>query len=174
MSAYSRRSVLVALVMAGACAIATAAGGGRATLPRCATPHLRLSGHLNGATQSLLGALTLTNRSENACALPPAPRRVSVMIGRQILPTLTVPLRSGRATTARPTRILPGRGRVSVLIQWRNWCGSPRGTVPVSIALTIFAAATPRLKLGLVTTPPCVEAKFSSTIAVSRFLRRQP
>jgi hypothetical protein len=80
-------------------------------------------------------------------------------------------LRERRAGT--PTRTLPGHARVNVLVQWRNWCGSPRGAVHVTLVLTIFRAVTPRLKLGLVTTPICVDAKFSSTVAVSRFLRGQ-
>jgi hypothetical protein len=61
-----------------------------------------------------------------------------------------------------PTRTLPERGRVSVAIQWRNWCGSPRGAVRASVALTI-AGVAPRLNLGVVTAPTCVEARFSCT-----------
>jgi hypothetical protein len=174
MSARRRRaSILVALAGAVA-ALATVAevNGTSATLANCTARQPRLSGRLSGATQSLLGTLTLTNRSARACALPAAPRRVSLIIGRQVLPTLTVRMRDSATPPGAPTRTLPARGQVAVGVQWRNWCGAPRGRVRASLALTIYTAVGPRLPLGMVTTPPCGDAKFSSTVAVSRFLRR--
>ena len=170
----SMRSRVVALVLASigcACVIAPPGISTNATLPNCTAHQLRLSGHLSGATQSLLGTLTLTNGSGHACALPPAPRRASLIIGRQLLPTLTMPMRSSASPPGVPTRTLPARRHVTVGVQWRNWCGAPRGRVGASLVLTIHAAVTPRLVLSAVTTPPCADAKFSSTVAVSRFLR---
>jgi hypothetical protein len=169
----SARAGLLALVtVAAACAIATSTGAGRAMPANCTTRQLRLSGHLQGATQSLAGTLTLRNRSGRTCALPPAPRRVSLLIGHEVLPTLTVRMRAGEAPPGVPTRTLPGRGHVTVGVRWRNWCGAPRGTVRASIVVTIFRSVSPRLALGTVTTPPCAGAKFSSRVAVSRFLRK--
>ena len=152
----------------------TPAGGkGAATSLRrnCTAVQLRLTGQLSGATQSLLGTLTVRNRSERTCALPAAPRRVSIYLGRQLLPTLTVRLRGSRVPPGTPTRTLPGRGRVVLGLQWRNWCGAPRGSVRASLVLTIAPGVAARLALGTVTTPPCLSAKYSSTVAVSRFLR---
>ena len=171
----SMRSRVVALVLASigcACVIAPPGISTNATLPNCTAHQLRLSGHLSGATQSLLGTLTLTTRSGRACALPPAPRRVSLIIGRQLLPTLTVRMRGGATPPGVPTRTLPARGHVAVGVQWRNWCGAPRGLVRASLALTIYSSVTARMSLGTVTTPPCAHAKYSSMVAVSRFLRR--
>jgi hypothetical protein len=169
----SRATMLVCLVAAVGGAAITAASGGRAVLANCSTRQLGLSGHVRGATQSsLLGTLTIRNRSEHACALPPAPRRVSIMIGPQLLPTLTVRMRASQAPPGIPTRTLPARGRVAVGVRWRNWCGAPRGLVHAVLVMTIFRSQTPRLALGTVTTPSCADSKFSSTIAVSRFLKR--
>jgi hypothetical protein len=172
MSARSRATMLVCLVATLGWAALTAASGGRAVLANCSARQLGLSGHLRGATQSLLGTLTIRNRSERACALPPAPRRVSIMIGPQLLPTLTVRMRASQAPPGVPTRTLPARGRVAVGVRWRNWCGAPRGLVRAVLVMTIFRSQTPRLAIGTVTTPPCADSKFSSTFAVSRFLKR--
>jgi hypothetical protein len=172
-NARSRRAVLIALASIGvACAIATATRATSVTLPNCTARQLRLSGHLSGATQSLLGTLTLTNRTVRACALPARPRRVSLYIPGQLLPALTVRMPAGAAPPGAPTRTLPARGHVAVGVQWRNWCGAPRGRVRAALVLTIYAAVIPRLALGTVATPPCADAKYSSTVAVSRFLRR--
>jgi Protein of unknown function (DUF4232) len=154
-----------------AVALAPSAQGMHA-LTNCTARQLRLGGHLSGATQSLLGTLTLSNRSRRACALPVAPRRISLIIGRQVLPTLTVRMRGSATPPGVPTRTLRARGQVTVGVQWRNWCGAPRGRVRATLALTIYSSAAPRLPLGTVTTPPCGDAKYSSTVAVSRFLKR--
>jgi hypothetical protein len=173
MSARTRRVSLLVAFAGAVAALATVAAVHRTsgTLAKCTARQLRFSGHLGGATQSLLGTLTLTNQNARVCALPAAPRRVSLIIGRQVLPTLTVRMRGSATPPGVPTRIPPPLGQLAVGIQWRNWCGAPRGRVRASLALTIYTVA-PRLPLGMVTTPPCGDAKFSSTVAVSRFLRR--
>jgi hypothetical protein len=140
-------------------------------IPACRATQLRLSGRLAGATQSLLGTLTLTNRTGRECMLPKAPRRVSIVIGRQVLPTLTVRMSGGQVPPGTPARVLPGRGRVIVGVQWRNWCGAPRGNVRPSLSLTIYWSVTPSVALGVVRTPQCIRGKLSSTVAVSRFLK---
>jgi hypothetical protein len=173
MSTRSYVPFVVVAAAVAAVALAPLAQGTQA-LTNCTARQLRLSGHLSGATQSLLGTLTLSNKSGRACALPVAPRRVSLIIGRQVLPTLTVRMRGSATPPGFPTRTLRARGQVTVGVRWRNWCGAPRGRVRVraTLVLTIYAAVTPRLPLGTVTTPPCAAAKYSSTVAVSPFLRR--
>jgi hypothetical protein len=89
------------------------------------------------------------------------------VIGTQVLPALTVRLR----TEGVPTRRLAGHGRVHVAIQWRNWCGAPRGNVRLRLGLTIYGSETRRASVGLVRTPVCVDPKHSSRVAVSRFIR---
>jgi hypothetical protein len=162
-----RTLLLVAVASAASVSTIAAVASGNTATVNCTSRQLRLRGHLSGATQSLLGALTLANRSGRACALPPAPRRASLIIGGHLLPTLTVLLK----TPGVPTRTLPAHGAVGVRMQWRNWCGALRGEVRAALVMTIYPGVMPRLALGTVTTPPCADAKYSSTVAVSQFLR---
>jgi hypothetical protein len=161
--------LVFAVLACGGVAAGTAAPS--STLPHCKPAQLRLSGHLQGATQSLLGTFTLTNRRSHACALPGAPRRATLVIGTQVLPALTVRLSSRLAPPGVPTRRLPARGKVIVGIQWRNWCGAPRGNVRLAVGLTIYAAETRRVAVGVVRTPVCVDRRLSSRVSVSRFIR---
>jgi hypothetical protein len=147
-------------------AIGTAAGSA-STLPRCKGAQLKIRAGLQGATQSLLGTVVLTNPSARACALPVAPCRVTLVIGTQVLPAITVRM----STEGVPTRRLTGRGRVRVTIQWRNWCGAPRGNVHLSVGLTVYGSETRRTPVGLVRTPVCVDHNHSSRVAVSRFIK---
>jgi hypothetical protein len=185
--AYRRRALALALAPLGlrlagcACVSALALAGGanadRAATyapPECTRTQLKLRGQLSGATQSLLGTLTLANTSGRACALPAAPRRVSIVIGSQVLPVLTVRMHGSQVPPGVSTRRLPMYGQVRLGLQWRNWCGAPRGLVRLSLRLTLFRATTIRTTLGRLSTPPCVDNKHSSTIAVSRFLKNGP
>jgi Protein of unknown function (DUF4232) len=167
--------LLAALTFASAVtltATAIAARPSALALPTCRSAQLKLSGRLTGATQSLFGLLTLRNRSGRACALPPAPYRVSLYADGQLLPTLTVRMKAGHEPRGTPTRVLPGQEHVLVALRWRNWCGAPRGAVRLVLVLALFRSATPHLAAGLVRTPPCIDHRFSSTVAVSRFIRR--
>jgi Protein of unknown function (DUF4232) len=146
---------------------AVGAASPASTLPRCKAAQLRLRAGFQGATQSLLGTAVLTNPSARACALPVAPSRVTLVIGKQVLPALTVRV----GTQGVSTRRLPGHGRVLVRIQWRNWCGAPRGKVHLSLGLTIYDSETRRVSVGLVRTPVCVDHKYSSRVAVSPFIK---
>lgn len=89
------------------------------------------------------------------------------MIGTQVLPALTTRMSAGGVLTRR----LAGHGRVRVRIQWRNWCGAPRGNVHLRLGLTIYSSETRRASVGLVRTPVCVDPKYSSRVAVSRFTK---
>ena len=160
-------------VFAVCCALgcAVVGAGSSGTLARCKAPQLKLRAGLQGATQSLLGTVVIANRSVRACALPVAPSRVTLVIGTQVLPALTVRMASGIAPPGTTTRRLPARGRVTVGVQWRNWCGAPRGNVRLSVGLTIYSSETSRVSAGVVRTPVCVDHKHSSRVAVSRFIR---
>ena len=158
-------------MIAACCALGAGAAGAASpssALPHCRSAQLKLTGSLQGATQSLLGTLTVTNRVAQGCALPIAPRRVTLRIGTQVLPTLTVRMSPAMEPPGLPTRKLAGRERVFVGIQWRNWCGRPRGLVRLSIALTIDSA-TPRTSARVVRAPACTAHKATSKVSVSRF-----
>jgi hypothetical protein len=144
------------------------------TLARCQASQLRLAGSLQGATQSLLGSLTLLNRTDRACALPALPRRVSLQIGRKVLPSVTVPIARGLWPPGARTRLLPARAGVNVAIQWRNWCGTPRGNVHLKVGLTIYRSPIRRIGVGLVRTPVCVARRASSRVGVSGFVAPVP
>ena len=158
-------------VIAACCALGAGAAGAASSSPalaHCGPGQLKLTGTLQGATQSLLGTLTVTNQSGRACGLPGWPSRVALRTGTQVLPALTVHMSPKLEPPGLPTRKLPAHERVSVGIQWRNWCGVPRGRVRLSVSLAIYSAA-PRTKVGVVRTPVCVDHKYSSRVAVSRF-----
>lgn len=160
-------------LIAACCALgagATSAASAPA-LAHCRASQVKLSGGLQGATQSLYGSLTLLNRSGQACALPAAPRRVTLQIDTQVLPALTVPLARALWPAGAPTRTLPAHGRVLVAVQWRNWCGRPRGNVHLKVGLTIFNSETRRIGVGLVRTPVCVQRRLSSRVGVSGFVK---
>lgn len=167
------RSVRLLAILVAGCAFGGMAAGtapSSTMLPHCRAAQLRLSGHLQGATQSLLGTLTVSNRTARACALPVAPSRATLVIGTQVLPALTVRMSSALAPPGAPARRLPERGKVVVGIQWRNWCGEPRGNFRLAVGLTVYGTETRRVWVGLVRTPVCVDHKYSSRVAVSRFI----
>jgi hypothetical protein len=160
-------------VIAACCALGAGATPAPAapTLSSCRAAQLKLTASLQGATQSLLGTAILTNRASRACALPVRPSRVALVIGPQLLPALTIRMSRASEPPGTPTRRLPAHGRVTVGIRWRNWCGAPRGNVRLKVGLTIFNSETRRVSVGVVRTPVCVDHKYSSRVAVSRFIR---
>ena len=158
------------------CALGAGTAGAASSsskLAQCRPGQLKLTGSLQGATQSLLGTLTVTNRTGTACALPVWPRRAALRVGTQVLPALTVHMSPGVEPPGPVRRKLPAHAGVFVGIQWRNWCGRPRGNVHLSISLAIYSAA-PRVRVGVVQTPVCVNHKYSSRVAVSRFKAPTP
>jgi hypothetical protein len=160
-------------LIAACCALgvgAAAPATSSSTLAHCRPGQLKLTSRLQGASQSLLGTVVVANRAVRACALPVAPSRVTLVIGTQVLPALTIRMASGIAPPGTPTRRLPARGRVSVGVQWRNWCGAPRGNVRLRVGLTIYSSETSRVSASVVRTPVCIDRKHSSRVAVSRFI----
>jgi Protein of unknown function (DUF4232) len=167
----TRLALIVACCSLGAGTAGAASSSSK--LAHCRPGQLTLAGSLQGATQSLLGTLTVTNHSGTACALPGWPSRVALRVGKQVLPALTVHMSPGVEPPGPARRKLPAHAGVFVGIQWRNWCGRPRGDVHLSISLAIYLAA-PRVGVGAVQTPVCVNHKYSSRVAVSRFKAPTP
>jgi hypothetical protein len=163
-------------LIAACCALGAGATSAASapTLAHCRASQLKLAGSLQGAGQSLLGSLTLLNRSDQACRLPAMPRRVSLQIGKKVLSTVTVAMARGLWPPGARTRMLPARAGVNVAIQWRNWCGKPRGNVHLKVGLTIYRSATRRAGVGLVRTPVCAARRVSSRVAVSGFVTPVP
>jgi hypothetical protein len=157
--------VIVACCALGA---ATTSAASAPTLAHCRAGQLRLTGSLQGATQSLLGTLTVANQSGRACALPVAPARVTLRTGSKILRTATVRMARAMEPLGLPARKVSAHDHVFVGVQWRNWCGSPRGRVRLSVGLTIYSAVV-RTTRRRVRTPVCVDRKHASKVAVSRF-----
>jgi hypothetical protein len=161
-----------ALALFAACCALGAAATSAASAPtvaRCRAGQLKLTGSLQGATQSLLGTLDLVNTGR-ACALPASPSRVTVRVGTKLLRTVTVAMNRQLWPTGVPTRKLQARERAYIGIQWRNWCGSPRGKVRVSIGVKIYSNVAPRTPGIRARTPQCINPKRASTVAVSRFI----
>ena len=163
-------------LIAACCALGAGATSSAAApaLAHCRASQLTLAGTLQGATQSLAGSLTLLNRTDRACALPAMPARVSLQVGERVLPALTVQMPRGLWPPGARTRMLPARAGVNVAIQWRNWCGKPRGNVHLKVGLTIYRSATRRIGVGLVRTPVCVARRASSRVGVSGFVTPVP
>jgi Domain of unknown function (DUF4232) len=95
--------------------------------PACTASQLHASVSLQGATQSLVGPISIVNRSSRPCSLLGRPRlsfadatskwqetRLSQAVGAPYDP-LAPPHRSLRA-------LAPGE-HVSVMLWWSNWCG---------------------------------------------------
>lgn len=158
------------------CAFAVGTAGAASsssTAARCRPGQLAVTGSLQGATQSLLGTLTVANTTGRACALPVAPSRALLRVGTKLLATVTVRMSKAMEPLGLPVRKVGPHQRVFVGIQWRNWCGSPKGNVRLSVGLKIFAAS-PRVAAHKSRTPVCVDRKHASTVAVSRFKSSPP
>jgi hypothetical protein len=145
-----------------------ASSSSASTPPRCKAGQLVLTGSLQGATQSLLGTLTLANLGARACSLPVAPSKVSFRVGSKALRTVTVRMSKAREPLGLAVRQVPPHQRVFIGIEWRNWCGKPTGKVRLSVGLQIYAGLK-RTAAHKTHTPVCVDRRSASRVAVSRF-----
>ena len=144
MSAVPRRSTasrapaaLAALVMLGALVAGSPARGAPAA-QRCTPAALSATLFGEGATQSLLGEVTITNHARVACALAGRPAitvaggsphgrlRQAALATAQMFP----------GTRFAHTVVLDAGRSASVRFQWSNWCvpHAPAGTPPGSAA----------------------------------------
>jgi hypothetical protein len=148
--------------------------------PACAASQLAATLSLQGATGSLAGGITITNRSSQPCALVGRPKlsfagatskwRETRWHGGANIPfdPLAPPLGSLRA-------LAPGR-HVSVGIWWSNWCGAgsrpngDSGQPPAAMVLAAPGGGQIRLHNGLnplLGAPACYASP--STLSTTRF-----
>ena len=170
-----------------ACVVAISALGALATraiaVPRaCHAPSLRASLGGQGATQSLVDSLTVTNRGTVACRLRGRP----AISFRADAPRPALVETASRAGVAGPRArfalVLAAGHSARVFLQWRNWCtrtghavptssaaGGPRPTL-VMVRLTSHArpiAVAVRGGLARLYLPVCDAPRAPSTLAVS-------
>lgn len=153
--------------------------------PPCTASQLHATLSLQGATQTLVGGVLLSNRSRQPCSLLGRPKlsfagatsrwRLTAWTGSTNLPhdPLAPPAGSLRA-------LVHGRD-VQIGISWSNWCGrgsrpdGNAGSPPAAIVLTAPGGGAIRLdrnspgrrSVGL-SAPPC-NASAASTLAATRF-----
>ena len=74
-------------------------------------------------------------------------------------------------TRSCPLPVAPLRLSIVAAV-WRNWCSVPRGRVRLAFATTLSGSVSPRSNAVVGKTPPCVDRRYSSRVAVSRFIAR--
>lgn len=139
--------VLVWLVSADAPTVATQAVGLRSYIRHAAVPAgvapclgaaLRGVANWQGATGSLLGALTITNRGARPCDLRGRALVLLMTTRGVILPVAQRVGAAGHATQGGSigvSSVVEPRQRVRVLLQWANWCGRRTGPLTLIFAL---------------------------------------
>ena len=133
-------------------------------VPSCTAAHLRATGSWQGATNSMLGTIFVTNvgtspcslrgylaptlRDGNGKALPVAVRHA----GPTLLPR---PVQHPKAVV-----LAPSTEGAYFLIQWWNWCGTKPGQLSIHVALSArqSVSVTPMPPNGFsAATPGCIE-----------------
>ena len=111
-----------------------AAQGSRASAPVCGSSQLSATAGFQGATQSMLGGVTLQNTSSVACSLPAARPRVTISWRGKQLPTLERGM-----STAPPwprAHVLSPGAKADVSFQWWSCTGSyPKAAVRPTFVL---------------------------------------
>ena len=110
------------------------AQGGPASAPLCRSSQLSGGAGFQGATQTMLGGVTLQNTSAVACSLPAARPRVTISWRGKQLPTLE------RGMPAAPpwprAHVLAPGAKADVFFQWKSCGGSgPQAAVRPTFAL---------------------------------------
>ena len=100
----------------------TEASAGRASTPLCRSVQLSGSAGFQGATQTMLGAVTIRNTSSAACSLPPRRPLASISWRGKPLATTERPMATGPPWPA--ARVLPPGAGAHVFFQWWS-CGGP-------------------------------------------------
>jgi hypothetical protein len=88
--------------------------------PACGAADMQGRANFQGATQSLLGGISLTNRSSYACALPKGRPQVFLSWKGKRLDVEQRPLPPPQ--WKRSISVLKPKHRAIVILQWRNWC----------------------------------------------------
>ncbi len=174
----------VAVVMTGALISTSAAAGAAVQAPSCAPANLAATVGGQGATQSLLGGVTVTNHGRHACRL--AGRPTIAMPGGS--PGEVLSERTMNTATLIPntrfdaTLLLDPGHSATADFQWFNWCNPQAHAPPTStaaegrrpsqvrVALAAGAAgivATVRAGLHALSLPVCGAPRQPSLLYVS-------
>lgn len=117
---------------------ALALDGGLASAPPCQPSQLTGSAGFQGATESQLGGVTLTNTSTNTCALGDTAPQVTISWQGTELPTQQQPWpTSSNDLLHAPVRVLAPGASAEIDMQWFNWCGTPSEGTAIQPALQL-------------------------------------
>jgi hypothetical protein len=111
-----------AIAIAGNQPATNAAQRGPAGLPLCRSDQLSASAGFQGATQTMLGGVTIRNTSNDACSLPRRRPLVTINWRGKPVPTKERPMRTGPHWPQ--AHILAPDKTASVFFQWWS-CGGP-------------------------------------------------
>ena len=104
------------------------AQGGRASAPLCRASQLSTSAGFQGATQTMLGGVTIQNISGTACSLPGRRPQMSISWRGKVLPTHERKMMTGPPWQG--ARVLAPGAKADVLFQWWSCGGSgPKAAV---------------------------------------------
>jgi len=157
-----------ATTMGGVSRPASGSGLASAGAPPCLSSQRSAGAGFVGATGSMLGGVTITNRSGIACSIPAAIPAVSVSWRGTPMPVETRTSNPQRWPSWEAARVvLPGAQSV-VLLQWWNYCGPGAGrTISPTFELRLAQLAV-RATADETTPPFCNASDGPSTLYVSR------
>jgi hypothetical protein len=168
--------------------------GGLPSLPGTLPPSVRpclaadfdaVAGY-EGATGSMAGAVSLTNRSTTTCALSGRPGIHLTDAQGNLMPVANLEFNRGESdqTGQTPTPesdndalLVKPRETVYVFFVWSNWCGNAPGPYTLAVALPgeggqlNVPALDPQGK-PLTLTPRCDQPDATSTISIGPFEKR--
>ena len=123
-----RRSPSVSMRRRWVASVGPRPGGlASAVAPPCLSSQLSAGAGFVGATGSVLGGITITNRSGIACSIPAARPAVSVSWRGTPMPVETRTSNPQRWPSWKAARVLLPSAQSEVLLQWWNYCGPGAG-----------------------------------------------
>jgi len=134
----------------------------------CRAVDLRASAFFNGATQSLVGGVAITNRSASACVVSGRPHIQLQNAKGRILPTVYYAgSGDGQGAPVRSTELVP-QARAVAFVVWQNWCGP---AAPVTALLVTLPGSGDHLIVRACVwgTPPCEVPHQPSTLSAAPF-----
>jgi hypothetical protein len=134
-----------------------------AIVPRCNASALTAGAGFQGATQSLLGGMSVTNTGGGACVPPPGRPIVEVTLNGAVLPVRETPF-PYRFTHGPSARLLTSHQSATVYAQWWNWCGGT-GVARMSLRFPNGLTLTAPQPVG---EPQCIDRSKPSRLFVSR------
>ncbi len=137
-------------------------------LRACRAVDLRASAFFNGATQSLVGGVAITNRSASACVISGRPHIQLQNAKGHILPTVYYAgSGDGQGAPVQSTELFL-HARALAFVVWQNWCGP---AAPVTALLVTLPGSGDHaiVRAGERGTPPCDVPHQPSTLSVAPF-----